>query len=606
MKKIKNGFTLLELVIVIVVVGILTAILIPTFASLIKKAKITNDVMIVKNLNTAMQNEENLNPDTDWTMIYNVIEAVNNQGYALEKLTPTAQGYSIVWDQNTNRFALLDEKEKANYKDSNFELSEKKYLWKVCKTKEEIEATGKTYSVYIGGNNEIGEITINNSIDVGDSLKVSKINYVNLSNKVNDNILIRTNNGTLTVNAPNDSIKHYGKIDSVNIETIAMNSYHEFGEVQEISIVKGRIVAENGSINSIRILSSDIDTINVEVKSNATVNAIASTNQTVATKLNEIVKLDENNNTTIITKKVNEHLAPFAVSGFGTKESPFIWNGLGANGEKLSGYMPNGTTHKNNTALDSWIKYYCEGTTLYLNLGKDVIGTKNFGLQLFQVSDGGNLVFDLAGHSMEVTGSKAVFYCYGSTANKKASITINDSIGGGNIKFNALNTSQYGVSVIRAYSASKENATSEIIINGGTFEVVSTKSNYASPAIMGLSEKNTKNVCGINNIVINNGIFKTCLTANGEGNSTVLLASQNENSKIIINDGFFETATDYNGNWFVINCQDNWAGKIFIYGGQYKSFNPANNSSDGENTNYVADGYDVTEKDGIYTVIKSK
>ena len=84
------------------------------------------------------------------------------------------------------------------------------------------------------------------------------------------------------------------------------------------------------------------------------------------------------------------------------------------------------------------------------------------------------------------------------------------------------------------------------------------------------------------------------------------MASQNENSKITINDGYFETTAAFNEDFYVINRQDGWAGKIIIYGGQYKNFNPANNGSDGANTNYVAEGYESIEgTNNIWSVKKA-
>lgn len=53
-KKQKKGFTILELVIVIAVIAILSAVLIPTFAGLIKKANVTADQTLVRNLNTSL------------------------------------------------------------------------------------------------------------------------------------------------------------------------------------------------------------------------------------------------------------------------------------------------------------------------------------------------------------------------------------------------------------------------------------------------------------------------------------------------------------------------------------------------------------------------
>lgn len=54
----RKGFTITELVIVIVVIAILAAVLIPTFASLIKKANISADTQLAKNLNTSLSMAE--------------------------------------------------------------------------------------------------------------------------------------------------------------------------------------------------------------------------------------------------------------------------------------------------------------------------------------------------------------------------------------------------------------------------------------------------------------------------------------------------------------------------------------------------------------------
>jgi hypothetical protein len=41
---------------------------------------------------------------------------------------------------------------------------------------------------------------------------------------------------------------------------------------------------------------------------------------------------------------------------------------------------------------------------------------------------------------------------------------------------------------------------------------------------------------------------------------------------------------------------------IVVTGGKFYNFNPANNVSEGEGTNFVADGCTVTEEDGWYIV----
>ena len=48
----KKGFTIVELVIVIAVIAILSAVLIPTFSNLVKKANTSADIQAVRQMNT--------------------------------------------------------------------------------------------------------------------------------------------------------------------------------------------------------------------------------------------------------------------------------------------------------------------------------------------------------------------------------------------------------------------------------------------------------------------------------------------------------------------------------------------------------------------------
>ena len=56
MKRNKNrkGFTIVELVIVIALIGILATVLVPTFGDVIEKANQAKDIQTVKNMNTAL------------------------------------------------------------------------------------------------------------------------------------------------------------------------------------------------------------------------------------------------------------------------------------------------------------------------------------------------------------------------------------------------------------------------------------------------------------------------------------------------------------------------------------------------------------------------
>ena len=97
----KKGFTIVELVIVIAVIAILAAVLIPTFSNLIKKANISNDTAIAKNLNTAAIAAQ---ADT----FGQAIEAAKEAGYLVGHLNAKADKVFFVWEDETNQFLLYD------------------------------------------------------------------------------------------------------------------------------------------------------------------------------------------------------------------------------------------------------------------------------------------------------------------------------------------------------------------------------------------------------------------------------------------------------------------------------------------------------------------
>ena len=97
----KKGFTIVELVIVIAVIAILAAVLIPTFSNLIKKANVSNDTAIAKNLNTAAISAQ---ADT----FGQAIEAAKEAGYLVSHLNAKAENIFFVWEDETNQFLLYD------------------------------------------------------------------------------------------------------------------------------------------------------------------------------------------------------------------------------------------------------------------------------------------------------------------------------------------------------------------------------------------------------------------------------------------------------------------------------------------------------------------
>lgn len=113
------------------------------------------------------------------------------------------------------------------------------------------------------------------------------------------------------------------------------------------------------------------------------------------------------------------------------------------------------------------------------------------------------------------------------------------------------------------------------------------------------------NVCNGAKLTINGG--------NYYGGGT---AVQVQKGELTINGGFFavEAFGEPYGYNFLLNCIDtaykNETAKIIVKGGTFVNFNPADNTAEGEHTNFVADGYKVVSEtkdngDVWYTVVKA-
>ena len=186
-------------------------------------------------------------------------------------------------------------------------------------------------------------------------------------------------------------------------------------------------------------------------------------------------------------------------------------------------------------------------------------------------------------------------------------------------------------------------ALTEAIATGGKIEVAASIDAPTGFAII------------TDTIIINNGeitvkedtkgdgvftVTNGTLTLNGKGtinglgkNDWSMAVWAKENGKVIINDGYFtnvgaESANDsehfdliyasgnaqveINGGEFKcetpkwtlnIKDKDRATASIIVKGGKFHGFNPADCDVEGPNTNFVASGYKVVEKDGIFTVM---
>ena len=110
---------------------------------------------------------------------------------------------------------------------------------------------------------------------------------------------------------------------------------------------------------------------------------------------------------------------------------------------------------------------------------------------------------------------------------------------------------------------------------------------------------------GDSNVTLNGGYYLSCVSA----------VDARKNAIVTINGGEFKVDGSNNpdgdfGQTYTLNLRDktgNYANEpanIIVKGGSFYNFNPANNTADGPNTNYVAEGYESVEVDGNWIVSK--
>ena len=199
MVKKQKGFTLVELVIVIAVVAILAVVLIPTFASLIKRANISADQQTVTNMNTVLSTDEAMNgrPDDLVGGVYNVLL---DAGFRMP-LKPTSSGHEFYWIPADNRIVLVEMKGDAPSKITYPEQFVTKYsalpaVWYSLSGENKVSSASELSAALAQG----GIVTLTRNIDLGSSsLSISGEEGVTIN--LNGNTLSSSNKNALVVNA---------------------------------------------------------------------------------------------------------------------------------------------------------------------------------------------------------------------------------------------------------------------------------------------------------------------------------------------------------------------------------------------------------------------
>ena len=244
----KKGFTLTELIIVIVIIGILAAVLIPVLSSYIKKARMATEKEIVRNINMALKSDEvTIASGEKHKTMYDALQVAKSVGYDVAKINDTKYGNEILWDSKNDVFCYLN--------NGNIEYIPE-YPGKEAaadvdyfRIAADYASTDKKYSVYLLGTDTISNVVdVTTGIDVGEHKVIGTITYTRIDTDPSQAVIIRTNGGELVIDDNSEGIiYHYGDASSLNIIQCHTSSYHENGDVEFVEVSKGRIVLENSS-----------------------------------------------------------------------------------------------------------------------------------------------------------------------------------------------------------------------------------------------------------------------------------------------------------------------------------------------------------------------
>ena len=490
----KKGFTIVELIIVIAVIAVLAAVLIPTFSNLIQKANVAADQTLIKNLNTALAMDTDVSKHETMTQ---ALEATKANGFDVEKIVARATDNKIVWDSANDCFAYIEKgKSEPTYiPDTKANPNVADYqLWTIVNN----TTLDATYSSYIAGTSVTGAVEATKGVDVGENTGITAVTYKNETTTA-QTVTIRTNGGTLEVNAKLDTVYHFNKADKVVITAVALKSYHENGEVVgNIEVADGRVVMESGSkAAAIKVVAEADDITN----GNATI-AIDTKESNTAVVLPEDVKsaienkkgdnlLNVKQDNLITDEDILDTMDNFA-GGLGTEESPYLI----ANVKQFS------------------LAY--EG---HLKLVADIDASSKV------VTATENTVLDLNGHEI-----KSCNRISGSSITVTGSLTLKDSVGGGCIYSETKYAGKYGMVIISVEGG-------EFTMESGTIKAIASDNptddgNFAIG--FGGRKEGSK-------IVINGGRIEAgwyAVAGNGSAGYCV-------NTELVVNGGELISVADY-------------------------------------------------------------
>ena len=239
----RKGFTLVELLIVIAILAVLATVSIVGYTTFIRKAHVSNDTALAKQINDLLLADQAV--DGQPKTLGEALAVVDENGFDVTKLTPTALGHEFVYDIEHNRFALLDENQMVIYSDGKLSTDATK-LWTIVNDTsiltENFEAKNSLYITKNVANLSLSKLV---GVEVAKDCKIDTLTITDNDTKAS--VVLAGNIGTIEITAAQGTVHHYGIVGELSITAIAMTDcYHEHGHVSKlISFGTGKFVAHS-------------------------------------------------------------------------------------------------------------------------------------------------------------------------------------------------------------------------------------------------------------------------------------------------------------------------------------------------------------------------
>ena len=317
MKK-KKGFTLVELLVVIAILAVLATVSVVGYMGFTKKAHESNDASLTAQMNTALQANGVVKKNKTLT---EAREDLLEAGIDLEKVTPTTDGYSYVWDSKQDLMFLLNENRDV-VAPTNATISANTVdSFVVVHNETEFNTWKSDYSLYFANGYESQTLTLTKlvGIDAG----TSGINNISVKDDSSTaDVTMYTTSGTLTIDARQATVRHYGEAKTVSIKAIAGKSYHEYGTVTgNVEVTKGRVELENtADVNTVLVSSATSGDSKVDYNSGAKVGTVAPTTEAAKADVSSSTIPSESKQETIVDTTKTSKFA----GGLGTEKSPYL------------------------------------------------------------------------------------------------------------------------------------------------------------------------------------------------------------------------------------------------------------------------------------------